>query len=574
MNTKKLAVVLCWHMHQPHYREGINGPSHLPWAYLHAIKDYTDMAAHLEANPAMRLVVNFAPSLLEQIEDYALQLADLLNTGKPCADELLNLLSGVTPIPADSDSRQKIISDCQRCYAPTMIDTRPEFSRLLEQLSANDSGDAGNSAQLETLSSSYFVDLLCQYHLTWLGASLRQQPEVIQLLAHTGNFNKAQRLSLLSIMQQAIAGIIPRYRTLSERGQIELSMTPYAHPIVPLLNDLNNMKAALPDAPMPQASHYPGGVERNHWHMQQGLEVFKRHFGIKPRGIWLSEGGISDDALDILDEYDIDWTASGQGVWGGTCYQAAIDQALIQNKKALFSPFAVADKRSKVFFRDDGMSDFIGFEYSQWDAQQAAEDFVGNLRNIHAFLGDDADEHVISIILDGENAWEYFPDNASKFLDALYNTMTNEPLLETQTFASICDDPKKRALPVASVAAGSWVYGSFSTWIGEPDKNRAWDYLIDAKHCFDRILVAGTLGSERRQSAERQLAICEGSDWFWWFGDHHSADSVRDFDQLFRIQLRRLYALLGEAPPEYLNQPISHGGSGSENGGTMQRGVA
>ena len=482
------------------------------------------------------------------------------------------MLAGHTAIPEDTVGKLKIVSDCQRCHAPQIIEPYPGFAALIAQLGENP--QQPDADVIEGLDKQYFVDLLVWYHLSWLGESLKSHPVAQSLMEKQSHFSSSDQQLLLSLMNEAMRNLIPRYRALAERGQIEISMTPYAHPIVPLLNDFDNMQCAQPEAPRPASSHYPDGLARNHWHMQQGLQTHENYFGKAPKGVWLSEGGISDDALDILAEYDIQWTASGQGVWSNTCHQSAIDKALIHNKKALFSPFKLEDCATKIFFRDDGLSDFIGFEYSNWDAEDAANNFVQNLENIHGFLGESVDEHVLSIVLDGENAWEYYPKNGSVFLSKLYASLANHPLIETTTFADVCDDPQVTPLTVDKLCAGSWVYGSFSTWIGQEDKNRAWDYLVAAKQTFDQVIASDELSDEDQGKANKQLAICEGSDWFWWFGDYNSSDSVRDFDLLFRSQLKRLYEILAQPMPEYLNQPISIGGGSAENAGTMQRGVA
>jgi alpha-amylase/alpha-mannosidase (GH57 family) len=190
-----------------------------------------------------------------------------------------------------------------------------------------------------------------------------------------------------------------------------------------------------------------------------------------------------------------------------------------------------------MFFRDDGLSDLIGFEYQQWDAVDAAGDFIKHLGNIATFLGDQPGEHVVSVILDGENAWEYYPDNAFHFLGALYERLAASDSVNLLTFSEALDCCPAEPLP--KLCAGSWVYGSFSTWIGDPDKNRAWDLLIDAKRVYDRALASKRFGRKQLHRLERQLAICEGSDWFWWFGDYNPADSVSDFDRLYRRQLKQ-----------------------------------
>ncbi len=573
--AKSLNVVLCWHMHQPYYREGLAGAYHLPWVYLHGIKDYSDMAAHLERYPAMRAVVNFAPVLLEQLDDYAQQLDAMLNTAVPTQDHLLNFLAGVEPIPTDAAARLTLIQACQRCHAPRMIHPYPAFNRLLRMIGATDDagvGSLGLQWQLSYLSEQYFLDLLTWYHLAWLGHSLKQLPLAQTLLAQASNYSVADRRGLLELMQVCLAGLIPRYKALADRGQIELSMTPYGHPIVPLLNDFENMRDAQPDAPAPQAAHYPGGVERSRWHIQEGLAVFEHYFGRKPEGVWLSEGGVSRDALALLDEFGIRWTASGEGVWRNSYALSGSTDAMLSNKQSLFSPAQVEGLQTRVFFRDDGLSDLIGFKYSNWHSDDAVGDFIQHLENIASLMDDKQDSQVVSVILDGENAWEYYPENGHFFLDGLYAALSDHATLRMSTFAE-----QARTAPVsplARLAAGSWVYGSFSTWIGSDDKNRGWDYLVDAKLAYDRVIAAGSLNAEQLLHATRQLGVCEGSDWFWWFGDYNPAGSVSDFDQLFRTQLRVLYRLIGVVPPTYLDDVLSHGGAGgAANAGTMRRNV-
>jgi alpha-amylase/alpha-mannosidase (GH57 family) len=572
MTARALNVVLCWHMHQPYYREGLKGAYHLPWVYLHGIKDYSDMAAHLERHPAMRAVVNFAPVLLEQLDDYAQQLDALLKHGKPTQDHMLNLLSGIERIPSDMASRQRIFEACQRCHAPRMIHPYPAFQRMLRMICPSGDAEVGTSGlqwHLGYLSEQYFLDLLTWYHLAWLGHSLRQLPLAQRLITQEKGYSAADRHELLHLMQHCMAGLIPRYRALAERGQIELSMTPYGHPIVPLLNDFANLRDALPDVPVPDAPAYPGGAARARWHLEHGVEVFERYFGRRPAGVWLSEGGISEDALAQLDAMDVAWTASGEGVWRNSCAKSGCPVDETQSKRGLFSPARIGAFKVRVFFRDDGLSDLIGFKYSDWHADDAVADFVQHLENIARFFGKDAGRQVVSVILDGENAWEYYPDNGHHFLDALYKTLSGHPALKVSTFAEQAAHAPVRAMK--RLAAGSWVYGSFSTWIGSEDKNRGWDYLVAAKQAYDSVAATGRLNADQLALATRQLAVCEGSDWFWWFGDYNPAGSVSDFEQLYRTQLRELYRLLGVAPPALLDVPLSAGGAWAENAGTMRR---
>ncbi|KUJ71354.1 glycoside hydrolase family 57 protein [Thiomicrospira sp. WB1] len=574
MSEQKIKLVLCWHMHQPHYRDGVNGAFRLPWVYLHGIKDYSDMVAHLEACPEARVVVNFAPVLLEQLSDYADQMQAWLDKAEPMQDGLLNLLAGAEPITEDRQQRYDIVQACQKAFAPTMIQPFAPFTKLLEMANCDPHTPPEDATCLAYFNEQFFMDLLVWYHLAWMGQSVRRDDERIRALIAKGeageHFGSEDRRRLMQVMTDVIAGLIPRYKACQDRGQIEISMTPYGHPIVPLMIDFQSMRDAQPHDPMPVSPVYPDGFERAKWHMERGMSVYQHYFDRRPQGVWLSEGAISSAAIGLLDHYEIGWTASGEGVWRHSCEASHMDHHDVASKKALYQPLQHATQHCALFFRDDGLSDLIGFQYKDWGPQDAANNFVHHLQNIARGLGEDVEEHVVSVILDGENAWEYYPDNAWAFLSCLYDTLSTHPGIEMTTFSDALATPI-RPRHLSTLKAGSWVFGSFSTWIGEADKNAAWDLLVEAKSAYDRVMVSGRLSDVEASEASEQLAICEGSDWFWWFGDYNPSDSVRDFDRLYRRHLRRLYELLDEPIPPQLSQPLSEGGGQMENAGTMRR---
>ncbi len=573
-STTRVNFALCWHMHQPWYQRGLDGEYQLPWVYLHAIKDYADMAAHLEAHPKMKVVVNFAPVLLDQLEDYAAQLRGWLDDREPMNDPMLNLLAGATAIPDNLHNRYRLLCDCQRAHAPKMIDPYPAFKSLLSPVRfmfPHHECSEVDTEFLQYLDPQYFVDILVWYHLAWLGHSLKQTATAQRLIEKEALFDDIDRHELVRLIHDCIAELIPRYRKLAETGQIELSMTPYGHPIIPLLNDMKNMRCSQPKDPMPKTKGYPGGTDRARWHIQHGIETFERHFGMRPQGIWLSEGAISEDAIALIEEFDFKWTASGEGVWRSSIQMSDHDPEVIHSKRALFHSYQLNDYKPKIFFRDDGLSDLIGFEYSKRNSVEAANDLVQNLVNIADFLGDSAGRHVVSIILDGENAWEYYPHNGYHFLNQLYERLSDHKRVRTACFSELVDLPMCHDLE--TMCAGSWVYGSFSTWIGQADKNKAWDLLAEAKTAYDGVVAEGELDEASLQEATKQLAICEGSDWFWWFGDVNPSSSVSDFDQLYRVQLKNLYELLRLPVPAVLDEPVSLGGGDAENAGTMVRNV-
>ena len=558
----RLKVVLCWHMHQPEYRDLVSGNHHLPWTYLHAIKDYTDMAAHLEAVPAARVVVNFAPLLLEQIEDYAKQVEGFLTNSLSIRDPVLAAL--VSPaLPPSDEQRVMLIKACLRANESRMIDRFPAYRRLADMAK----WIVAHHDSLHYMSNQYLADLLVWYHLAWLGETVRRgDVRVRRLLEKASGYTLHDRRELLTVIGELLSNVIPRYAQLAARGQIELSVTPYAHPISPLLLDFSCAREAMPQAPLPLLPQYPGGEERASWHIREGIETFRRHFGFAPVGCWPSEGAVSAPTLKLLAAAGFRWAASGEAVLHNSLIHSG--HADHHMKEAwLYRHYSVVESGMSCFFRDDGLSDLIGFTYATWHAEDAVSNLVHHLENI-AHCCRAHPEHVVSIIMDGENAWEHYPENAYFFLSAFYRRLSEHPGIELTTFSDCLKTVEAKHL--RQLVTGSWVYGTLSTWIGEPDKNRGWDMLGDAKRAFDEVAVR--LDAVHLENARRQLAVCEGSDWFWWFGGDNPAATVADFERLYRLHLTNLYQLIGVEPPEYLAQVFTRGGGAPVHGGTMRPG--
>lgn len=561
----RLKVVLCWHMHQPEYRDYSTGDYQLPWTYLHAMKDYTDMAAILEQTPGARAVINFVPILPDQLEDYAAQIRAYLAERQPLRDPLLAALVSET-FPREAEQRAPLVRACLRANEQRLINRFPVYRRLVD-LAVMMKDD---TESLSYLGDQYLADILTWYHLAWMGETVRRGDKRVQELIEKARFFSLEdRLRLFEVIGELVAAVVPRYRRLAESGQAELSMTPYAHPMIPLLLDFASAREAVPEMPLPAVEGYPGGLERAHWHLKEGIAAFERHFGFIPQGCWPAEGGLSTATVRLLGEHGFKWTATGESVLRNSIARnvAIHDPCASKN---LHRVYRIDAARPACFFRDDGLSDLIGFTYQGWHADDAVANLVHHLENIAQECGGNPN-HVVSIILDGENAWEAYPDNGYHFLTALYRRLAEHPALELTTFAdSLSGDMEFCRLP--SIIAGSWVYGTFSTWMGNPDKNRGWELLCEAKRRCDEVLAGATLRDDERERIIRQLAACEGSDWCWWFGDYNPADSVSDFERLYRRHLGNLYHLLGVEPPAILTQSISTGGGQPQLGGVMRRG--
>ncbi len=546
-------LALLWHMHQPDYRHPETGQFILPWVLLHAIKDYSDMAAHLERHPEIRCTVNFVPVLLDQIEDYVAQF-----TSGQWRDPLLRIVSTPEPHNLPAADRDWLLDMAFRCHAPTMIDPYAPFRRLRDTLACVRAHD-GNG--LNYLSGAYMADLVTWYLLTWTGESLRRHGKVIpELMARGVNFTLADRQALLDELGSTMAGLIPRYRALAARGQIELSCTPEAHPLAPLLIDFNSAREAWPECILPAAPDYPGGNSRVAAHLAAARESHQRRFGQAPAGLWPAEGALSTAFLNQIAAAGFQWTASSHSVLKHSAGNDAQTTTPWQAPEG--TPGDIT-----LFFRNEQLSDLIGFEYANWHGRDAAHHFMGELATIHH---QDA-RNLIPVFLDGENAWEYYPYNGWHFFNDLYEELENNPDIRTVTLSEAAATHHDRRQRLPHLTAGSWVYGTLSTWIGNPDKNRAWELLCDVKQCADRALDTSRLSETEQKEVLRRLISCESSDWFWWFGDYNSPQSVACFDSLFRENLKALYRLLRLSHPGTLDHPISHGGGSPEGGGTMRR---
>ncbi|MDD5177248.1 MAG: glycoside hydrolase family 57 protein [Sterolibacterium sp.] len=542
-----LDLVFLWHMHQPDYRDHRQHELTLPWVYLHVIKDYTDMVAHLEQHPRIHAVVNFVPVLLEQIEDYAVQF----ESGN-FRDQLLRLLAFPDLGQLSASEREFLLNTCFRSNHTTMLAPFRQYQRLHNlYLKLTRAGNA-----LNYLSGAYFADLITWYHLAWTGETeRRRQPILAQLMSQGQDFTLADRQALLRLIGEDIKSVIPRYQALAQRGQIEISSTPQTHPLAPLLIDFKVARETQPESPLPLASVYPGGRMRVTAQIEAARASHARRFGAPPVGMWPAEGAISTAFVQKLAAQDCRWIASGEGVLHSSLQHHGGN---LDNSRAVFRPWRLESAPGlTLFFRNERLSDLIGFEYAKWHGQDAAQHFIGELEAIHASTPD-GERAVVSIIMDGENAWEHYPYNGYFFFEDLYVRLEQHPNIRTTTFAELLDSqepPPIATLP--ELVAGSWVYGTMSTWIGDTNKNRAWDLLCEAKQSYDLIMAGGSLGAPERTAAETQLAICESSDWFWWFGDYNPAATVASFDRLFRRNLANLYHLLGLLPPAHLDQPIS-----------------
>lgn len=539
-------VVIIWHMHQPYYKDPFKKEYALPWTYLHGIKDYFDMPAIVEDTPGARAVFNLVPSLLEQLQDYA--------DGSAIDPFLIKGMAD--PADLSLDDRVFLLENFFSANRQRMIEP---YRRYLELLYMAGEGKPGSARdRVRHFSGQDLLDLQVWFFLAWTGeAARRRYPVFADLLAKGEKFTASDKQLLFDTQRELLKAIIPLYRALQEEGRIELAVSPYYHPILPLLCDTRSARNAMPRVTLPNEHfRHPEDARAQ---IRRGIDYFEQTFGFRPKGMWPSEGSVSNEALEIIAECGIEWVATDEEVLA-----KSLDGGLGDHKERLYRTWRFNGQHGGVnlFFRDHQLSDLVGFTYSQWDAGRAANDLCNRLHAVKARLS--GSKRIIPLILDGENAWEYYANNAYDFLQQMYTAIAASHDLNLTT----CSEVLARngvADHLHGIHPGSWINANYGIWIGHPEKNLAWDLVARArKAAVDaNPAVAAILAGERPQAGDKvaeqiccSLYAAEGSDWFWWYGDDHFSPHSDRFDRLFRLHLVHIYHLLGLDTPRELLEPI------------------
>ena len=524
-------IAILWHMHQPYYEDLATGEHVLPWVRMHALKDYYGMVALMREFPDVQLTFNLVPSLLVQLEAFASDRA---------RDWHLEL--GLKPAASlTQNDRSIILSEFFHAPRSRMIDLYPRYAELLEERDRN-----GGYTDAD------FLDLQVWHKLAWVDPFyLDSDPRVGRLIRKQRHFTEEDKLELRQVELEILQRVIPEYRAAAERGQVELSTSPFYHPILPLLCDTDVYLQTHPAASVPRPAYRrPEDAAEQ---LARARHCHLRLFGQQPAGLWPSEGSVSDAALELAATAGFRWIATDEAILGRTINREfrRDGDGWLENPEPLYRASSVRAGASQIgcLFRDHSLSDLIGFVYAGWDPEDAASDFVHRLaeagrRFSAASRGDEA---TISIILDGENAWEHFDGGGRPFLRALYGKLSGHPELKT---VKMSDAAARSPRSLPGIFPGSWIDGNFFIWIGHSDDLRAWRQLRDARQTFDRVSPSSR--PDDRESAFQELLIAEGSDWFWWYGDDHSSEHDLEFDDLFRRHLRNVYQMLGQPIPEEL----------------------
>ncbi|HXD73070.1 MAG TPA: glycoside hydrolase family 57 protein [Vicinamibacterales bacterium] len=524
-------VALLWHMHQPYYEDLVTREHILPWVRLHALKDYYGMAALLREFPGVKVTFNLVPSLLVQLEAFA---------GERARDPFLEL--SLKPADALTESDVAfILENFFHAQRQRMIDVYPRYRELLEKRGSR-----------VLFSVDDLRDLQVWHKIAWVDPFYLDADERIRRLVAKGRqFSEDDKQTLRAVELEILNRVIPEYRDGVARGQIEVSTSPFYHPILPLLCDTDIYLRTHPASAMPK--HRFQHPEDASLQLERAVACHERLFGRRPAGLWPSEGSVSDAMAPLVAKAGFRWMATDEQILANTLGIAFTRDGSgnLEQPERLYTPYQLTAGGTAVscVFRDHALSDLIGFVYSGWQAEAAADDFVGRLaaagRRYRERTG--GGEALIPVILDGENAWEHFEGGGRPFLRALYRRLERHPELTTVTMS----EATARSGPsLASIFPGSWIDSNFYIWIGHRDDQRAWDQVADARAMLDR--ASATAGAAALEAAREEVLIAEGSDWFWWYGDDHSSDHDEAFDDLFRRHLRNAYRLLHEPVPEEL----------------------
>lgn len=523
----KAHLALLWHMHQPYYRNMRTGESSMPWVRLHGIHSYYDMVSLHEHHPEIHATINFVPSLIKQLAEYVEERRD---------DEFLK----ATMMPAEDLSqahREFILRNFFAAQPERMIKPHARYRSLFERLGA-DPWTADLTEATRFFTAQDYRDIQVYYNLVWFGFTAREElPEIRQMLESGGRFSEDDKGAVVEAQRRILGELMTAIVRLGASKNVEISTTPMYHPILPLLIDTRIARRAQPKTPLPESFRAPHLARHQ---VSRAVAYMEEMIGTRPRGMWPSEGSVCPEMIPMLVDAGIEWMATDEGI---------LARSTVEGKPADAREPYIASWRGKsipIVFRNRELSDRISFVYSGMDAENAADDFVGRLRQLEE-QSEDGDSQLITVILDGENPWEHYRNSGRDFLTTLFDRLVREKIPTTTVGEFIAAHPPKQR--IEKLASGSWINSDFSIWIGKPQKNQAWRHI---KHTVEE------LGQIDNPHALDSLCAACGSDWLWWYDDDFQSAFKIEFDKIFRSHLENAFALAGKNPPPSLLEPIYH----------------
>lgn len=521
-----LPVAIVWHQHQPQYPT-IPGTRTFtqPWVRLHAAKDYLDMAAMVREFPGLKLTINLTPVLLQQLDAYGFGATDRH------AQLALRPAEQLTPAER-TEARDRFFQ-----VSGPMLARHPRLGQLKALAPAKwVAGDYRDAAAL--------------FHLAWTDPDWLAAKPLAAIAAKRQGFTAADIRTILAEHGRLMRAVVPLHKALQDEGRIEVATTPFYHPILPLIFDNALAAEALPEAPKPMRRFMEPADAR--FHVQAAVTYYQRMFGRAPRGMWPGEGSVAQAVAPLFKEAGIRWIATDEDVLARTLGVKLRAGEVVSPTGAeqLYRAWGVKDGPA-IVFRDRKLSDDIGFRYSKMNGEAAARDLLGQLGAIAQRPG--RPDRLVTVILDGENAWENYPDDGKAFLRALYRGLTTDPRFTTTTPSEHLAAHTPAPLP--KLWAGSWIGASFATWIGEDEENRAWDLLAEARAAATAYAAKHGENAGYKRAMTKVYAA-EGSDWFWWYGRDQDSGRDSEFDQAYRDGLAGVYRELGQQPPAQLAVPL------------------
>lgn len=540
-----LRVILLWHQHQPFYKDLVTGEYRLPWTRLHALKDYYGMVKLLDEFPNVHQNFNLVPSLMAQIEDYSAGTAQdpfLLVAAKPAKDLSL-------------EERRFALQYLFQANPQNLIGRYPRYRELWDRF--REHGDHPDRAE-RYFQPQDFTDLQVLSQIAWFDEFFLDEKDIAALVAKGHSYSLDDQKFVIAKERELIGRVLPAHAQAARKGSIEISATPFYHPILPLVCDTSVGAISSPGLPLPQNRfRHPEDAREQ---LVRALDLHEKVFGLRPRGIWPSEGSVSEEVLAIAHTLGVEWMATDEGVLGrslGLFFArdgAGRLPAQLAEKLYNIHRYENGSTTMHMVFRDHTISDLIGFVYAGMPPADAAKHLINNIKEAAKPVLAKGRDAVVSIILDGENAWEYYPKSGREFLRRFYDGLQREPGLEAVTISEAIARHKDFG-KMTSLVPGSWINANFNVWIGAPEDNRAWDYLHHAREFYAQN--AARASEAQRKLAFEEILISEGSDWNWWYGPEHHSANDRDFDELYRKHLSNVYQALGAAPPDSLAQPIT-----------------
>ena len=542
-----LRVIILWHQHQPFYKDLVTGEYRLPWVRLHALKDYYGMVKLLDEFPDVHQTFNLVPSLITQIQDYVAGNAQdpfLQVAAKPAKD--------LTP-----EERRFALQYLFQANHVNMIGRYPRYRALWERFRST--GDNAERAE-KYFQPQDFTDLQVLSQIAWFDEFFLQEREIAALVEKGHNYSLDDQRYVVARERELISKVLPAHAAAAQRGGIELSTSPFYHPILPLVCDTNTGGVSTPGLPLPQNRfRHPEDAREQ---LERGLALHQQVFGMRPQGVWPSEGSVSEEVLNLAHQLGVQWMATDEGVLGRTLgvffsrdAYGRLERSLAEKLYTIYR-YEQGETEMHLVFRDHTISDLVGFVYSGMPAADAAQHLMRNIRDSARPVLDQGSDAVVPVILDGENAWEYYWQSGREFLRRFYDILQREKDVEAVTVSEAIARQKEFG-KLTSIVPGSWIHANFNVWIGAPEDNRAWDYLYHARNFYAEKEPQAS--DTQRKLAFEELLIAEGSDWNWWYGPEHHSANDREFDELYRKHLSNVYQALGASPPDYLEQPILSG---------------